>query len=87
MKGNDLAGSFKGREVEAELPDRTYGQYTAAQIVQLFAYAVQNGLEKITLDQSKMILEQGFQPSIDVMKQLQLNNSVFSQNKTYSTQK
>lgn len=87
MKGNDLAGSFKGREVEAELPDQTYGQYSAAQIVQLFAYAVQNGLEKITLDQSKIILEQGFQPSIEVIKQLQLQNSSFTQNKTYSTQK
>lgn len=86
IKGNDLAGDYKGKKVQAELPDQTYGQYTAAQIVELFAYAVQNGLEKISLDQSKMILEQGFQPSIEVMKNLQLQNSSFTKNKSYSTQ-
>lgn len=86
MKGNDLAGSFKGREVEAELPDKTYGSYTAAQIVELFAYAVQNGLEKITLEQSKQILEKGFAPSVETLKQLQINN-LHNTNKTYSTEK
>lgn len=86
MKGNDLAGSLKGREVEAELPDKTYGTYTAAQIVELFAYAVQNGLEKITLEQSKQILEQGFAPTAETLKQLQITN-LHNTNKTYSTQK
>jgi len=86
MKGNDLAGSLKGKEVEAELPDKTYGSYTAAQIVELFAYAVQNGLEKITLEQSKQILEQGFAPTAETLKQLQINN-LHNTNKTYSTQK
>jgi hypothetical protein len=87
MKGNELAGNLKGKDVEAILPDKKYGELTAAQVVQLFAYAVQNGLEKITLEQSEMILKQGFQPSIEVMKQLQIQNSSFNQNKTYSTEK
>lgn len=85
MEGNELSGKFAGREVEAELPDNSYGQQTAAQIAQLFAYAIQNGLEKITLEQSKMILEQGFQPSIEIMKEMKLNNTVVK-NKTYSTE-
>lgn len=85
MRGNNLAGNLKGKEIEADIPDNTYGQYTAAQIVQLFAFAVQNGLEKISLDQSKMIIEHGFQPSVEVLKQLQISN--LPQNKTYSTEK
>lgn len=86
LQGNDLAGGLKGKHVQVEIPDKSYGQYTAAQIVELFAYAVQNGLEKVSFEQAKMIIEQGFQPSVDVLKQLQISNLPV-QNKTYSTQK
>ena len=86
MQGNELSGKYKGKKVEYEIPDKTYGELSASQIVQLFAYAVQNGLEKISLDQTKTIIEQGFQPSIEVMKALQIKDGQIK-NKTYSTEK
>lgn len=86
IQGNKLAGNLSGKSVEAEIPDKSYGTYTAAQIVELFAYAVQNGLEKLTMEQSKQILEQGFAPATETLKQLQITN-LHNTNKTYSTQK
>jgi hypothetical protein len=86
MKGNDLAGKFKDKKVEYEIPDKSYGTLTAAQMVELFAFAVEKGLEKITLEQSKQILEHGFAPTAETLKQLQITN-LHNTNKTYSTKK
>jgi hypothetical protein len=90
LRGEELSGDFKGKELEIEY--KKYNQsekgmnIPAGDLIKIFAYAMENGISKMTKDQASEIIEKGFKPQTETLKQLHIQMKGDKTNSVYSTE-